>query len=141
MKKVFILFVLTYCLNNSKSGAQVQDTNRSVNQHQADANLLFLKAKKQKTAAWILLGTGAGLATAGFAIGSSSDSFEDNKLTSGALLVIAGGAAAVGSIPLFIASGSNKRKAELMLKNESNSSLRILHNGRTFIALSIKVPL
>ena len=141
MKKVIILFALTYCLSISKSIVQGQDTTQSTRHHQADANLLFLKARKQKTAAWILLGAGAGLATTGFIIGSSSTSFDDNKLTTGAFLIITGGIAMVGSVPFFISSGSNKRRAELMLKNESSSSLRTVHNRRNFIALSIKIPL
>lgn len=141
MKKVITLFAVLYCLNISKSIAQGQDTTQSTSHRQADANLIFLKARKQKTAAWILLGAGAGLGTTGLIIGSSSTSFDDNKLSTGAFLIITGGIAMVGSIPFFISSGSNKRRAELMLKNESSSSLRIVSNRRNFIALSVKMPL
>ena len=134
MKKLIIFTMLLILSATSFS----QQTNPSQALTRAD---YLQKSKKQKTTAWILLGGGAGLATAGFIIGNSSTSFDDNKLTTGALLIIAGGVAMVGSIPFFISAGSNKRKAEIMLKNESNSSLRLLHNRRNFIALSVKIPL
>ena len=61
------------------------------------------KSKGQKTAAWILLGVGVTCAAIA-APGNVS-------LNSLLVLIIGGGAAAIGSIPLFIASAKNKRKA------------------------------
>ena len=61
------------------------------------------KSRNQKTAAWILLGAGVTM----FAIAAPGNvSFG----TLGAL-VVAGSAATLGSIPLFLAAGRNKRKA------------------------------
>ncbi len=61
------------------------------------------KSRGQKTAAWILLGSGATL----LAIAAPGEvSFDILPV-----LVIGGTAATLGSIPLFIASGRNKRKA------------------------------
>lgn len=61
------------------------------------------KSKGQKTAAWILLGVGVTCAAIA-APGNVS-------LNSLPVLIIGGGGAAIGSIPLFIASSRNKRKA------------------------------
>jgi uncharacterized membrane protein YebE (DUF533 family) len=61
------------------------------------------KSKSQKTAAFILLGAGA---VAFIVVSPGNLSFEASGN-----LIVAGGLAALGSIPLFIASGKNKRKS------------------------------
>jgi len=80
------------------------------------------KSKKQKKAAWILVGSGAVLiATAaiiprgdleydGIDIGPySSDKYQNDGIKSGFL--IAGGITALGSIPFFIVSHKNRKRA------------------------------
>jgi hypothetical protein len=79
------------------------------------------KSKKQKTAAFVLLGGGAGLAIAGTAIGVNrwddeigsivSEGENDDAYTAGGVLLVTGVAAMVGSVPLFIAASRNKKKA------------------------------
>lgn len=61
------------------------------------------KSKSQRTSAFILLGTGAALLAIAAPGNVSLDILP--------VLVIGGGAAIVGSIPLFIAAGKNKKKA------------------------------
>jgi hypothetical protein len=68
------------------------------------------KSKNQKTAAWILLGGGVALIGTGFIVGDGKNSTFDDAAT-GAVLAGIGVLSAIGSIPLFIASGKNKRKA------------------------------
>jgi len=88
------------------------------------------KSKKQKKAGWILLGGGVVLiATAaiiprgdleydGITVGPySSDKYQNDGIKSGFL--IAGGITALGSIPFFIVSHKNrKRAASVSLKME-----------------------
>ena len=78
------------------------------------------KSKKQKTAAWILLGGGAIVSTIGTVIASNNvvdeigslfDGTHDAGYATGVSLMGVGIAAMAGSIPLFIASGKNRRKA------------------------------
>ena len=102
MKKIILSVILLLLIVTSFC----QTTNTKLSK-----DYYLQKSKSQKTAAWILLAGGAGLVTVGFITGTSSDSFADNKLTTGAILVATGGAAMLGSIPFFIASGKNKRKA------------------------------
>jgi len=66
------------------------------------------KSKKQKTTAWVLLGGGlaAGVGAAAWA-GSNWES------TGPDVLFVVAGASIISSIPLFIASGKNKKKAEV----------------------------
>jgi len=69
------------------------------------------KSKKQKTAAFVLLGGGAALAVVGTAIGSSSwddeiasivgEGENDNSYMAGGIMMVTGLAAMVGSVPLF----------------------------------------
>jgi len=70
----------------------------------------LLKSKNQKTAAWVLLGGGTALIGLGFLIGDSKNATFDDAGT-GVVLGGIGFLSVVGSIPLFIASGKNKRKA------------------------------
>lgn len=70
------------------------------------------KSKSQRTSAFILLGTGAALLAVAAPGNVSFDILP--------ILVIGGGAAIIGSIPLFIAAGKNKRRAmSLSFKNET----------------------
>jgi hypothetical protein len=68
------------------------------------------KSKNQKTAAWVLLGGGSVLIITGFLIGDRKESSFGDAGT-GAIIGIAGFLSTLGSIPLFIASSRNKRKA------------------------------
>jgi hypothetical protein len=68
------------------------------------------KTKNQKTAGFVLLAGGSALIITGFLIGDSkSSSFGD--AATGAVLGGVGVLSALGSIPLFIASAKNKRRA------------------------------
>ena len=84
-----------------------QKTNDSIPVVQTD---YLLKSKNQKTAAWVLLGGGVALIGAGFLIGDSKNATFDDAGT-GVVLGGIGFLSTIGSIPLFIASGKNKRRA------------------------------
>lgn len=99
------------------------------------------KSKKQKTAAWWLLGGGLVLSTTSMAIGVGKaaddlanafvgiltlnpDPAPQKDYTGETILLIAGTAAIVASIPLFIASGKNKKRGmSLSFKNERSLQL------------------
>jgi uncharacterized membrane protein len=66
------------------------------------------KSKNQKTAAWVLLGGGTAM-VGGSIIWALQDIFSTSSGPS--VLFVTGGVAMIGSIPLFIVSGKNKRKA------------------------------
>ena len=104
----------------------------------------LVKSKNQKTAAWVLLGGGTALIGIGFLIGDSKNSTFDDAAT-GAVLGGIGFLSTIGSIPLFIASGKNKRramKASTFIKMENvrmipNQSL--VQTSYPSIALRIKL--
>ena len=85
-----------------------------------------LKSKNQKSTAWVLLGGGAVLIGAGFLIGDRKESSFDDAGT-GVVIGGIGVLATLGSIPLFIASAKNKRKARALttsFKMEETSRIR-----------------
>ena len=105
MKKITTPLLLMILLTSHSLSAQTKDT-------------WLLKSKHQKTAAWIMLGGGTTLFIVGgvvaahglFDIISDPDKV-NNNLGVGGALAITGGAAMLGSIPLFIAASGNKHKA------------------------------
>ena len=128
MKKVMVYFLLLAMPATSFC----QMTNDSVPVVKTD---YLTKSKNQKTAAWVLLGGGAALIGTGFLIGDNKNSTFDDAAT-GAVLGGIGVLSAIGSIPLFIASGKNKRKA---LKMSANFKIE---NGTTsYPAVALKIKL
>jgi len=96
MKKIMVYFLLLVLPATSFC----QQTNDSVPVVKTD---YLGKSKSQKTAAFIFLGIGVTTLTIA-AVG-------DVNFDALGVLVVVGGAATIASIPLFIASGKNKRKA------------------------------
>jgi hypothetical protein len=102
------------------------------------------KSKSQKTAAWVLLGGGTVLIGTGFLIGDSKNSSFDDAAT-GAVLGGIGVLSAIGSIPLFIASGKNKRKAMNMTTSIKMEQATMIQNlsfvQRSYPAIALKINL
>lgn len=110
------------------------------------------KSRKQKTTGFILAGGGVVLGIIGSAIISED---ADNCATvygcsaviiefgSGHALVIIGVLAAAGSIPFFISSGKNARKAaQISFKNEPTYIPKYVGNiPRAIPSLSFSIPL
>lgn len=158
MKKLLFICLVTLWVS-TQTKAQMRDTTLIITTHKVDANSLIQKSKKQKTAAWIMLGGGAGMALAGLVImakdaGQETAGLlitvftlgtvipeEPKKSTAGPVLAIAGTGAMLGSIPLFSASAKNKRKANLILKHETvffNPQLNIKEH---FLSLGLRINL
>ena len=70
------------------------------------------KSKKQKTAAWILLGGGTAIAVGGFATFDSSwDSGSASTTDIAGIIGTVGFLTGLASIPYFISAGKNKKTA------------------------------
>lgn len=141
MKKIFLnsfLLLAWFIVSVSNVKAQTQLTKE----------VYLQKSKQQKTAAWILLGGGAALATAGgiwwsqtFTIFGETSSEES---TAGALVAI-GGVAMLSSIPLFISSAKNKGRAESVTVNLKFEKLMTFQKASVknsnYPAISVRIPL
>lgn len=113
------------------------------------------KSKKQKTAAFVLLGGGAALTVTGTAIAASrvyneigsiiTEGENDDTYVAGGIMVATGLAAMVGSVPLFIASGRNKRKAAKITAAIKLENRQLLLGQfismRSYPAASVKISL
>ena len=148
MKEKFLI-CLVFLLAVNVSAFTQQPNSRT------DKEYLLLKSKHQNTGAWILLGGGAALTAVGLAIGVSSvynelgsvitTGKDDHSFVAGEAVLITGFASMAGSIPLFIASARNKRRAMetvLTLKMESRPKIenRSIYSSR-YPAMSIKFSL
>jgi hypothetical protein len=105
------------------------------------------RSKNQKTAGWLLLAGGTTMAVTGIILFSKADFWksEDNgSADAGGFLLLGGVLADLGSIPLFISSATNARRAAtLSFKNEK--VLVPLHNNLVWnavpaISLKIQLP-
>ena len=112
------------------------------------------KSKSQNTAAWIVFGTGTVLASVGLAIGlkEATDALigilflqQPKSSNGGEALFYSGLATMAGSIPLFIASSKNKKRARAVsasFKMENRSTIHQSALVRTsFPSLSLKLNL
>ena|SRR5688572_11757878 len=129
MKKFIVVFMLL--------AASVISFGQPVNTPVVPVETDYLKKSRgQKTAAWILLGTGATI----FAIVAPGNVSFDVL----GPLVIVGGLATLGSAPLFIAGAKNKRKARLSpaikMENAPVTQLVSLVN-RSYPAIAIRISL
>lgn len=137
MKKIMVCFVgLVFSIT-----CLCQKTNDSVPTVEKD---YLQKSKNQKTAGWILLGGGTALIVTGFIIGNGENSTFDDA-AEGALLAGVGVLSALGSIPLFVASGRNKKIAMKMTTRIKMENTAIPEKQslaqRSYPALAFKISL
>lgn len=87
------------------SSCMLRPANQSIKQ--VNERGLFKKSINKRSAGWIMLvgGTLVGL------IGASLPSDQIGPSDEGAVMILIGGASMIGSIPFFISSGINRRKA------------------------------
>jgi hypothetical protein len=103
MKRIFIFVMLLLVMSTAFS--QQLPSNQPLTQQD-----YVKKSKNQKTVAWILLAGGVGLIGTGLLIGNGDEtSFDD--AASGGIVAGVGVASALVSIPVFLASTRNKKKA------------------------------
>tara|TARA_R110002073_G_scaffold72537_1_gene177241 strand:+ start:220879 stop:221292 length:414 start_codon:yes stop_codon:yes gene_type:complete len=119
MKRSFLGIVIVLFTFTSASGQQ--NTQASKQSSQDVYTAYMKKHKTNRTAGWITLGSGVAMIVGGYAI-NTGDGIIDNDTTNnnkGLWLSYFGAATTLASIPLFIASGNNKRKAKIELKNST----------------------
>jgi hypothetical protein len=111
MKQIILLALLSVFATASFS--QQTET-----KHLLTSDEYLKKSKKQKTAAWILLGGGSFIGVIGLAT-FKLDFNEHVNNSASSIFFFTGTAAAISSIPFFISSKKNKKKAaSISLVNE-----------------------
>lgn len=117
-------------------------------------NEYLLKAKKQNSAAKVLLITGGAFSVTGFAlgaanvwdeIGASIDNRRDGGYVTGMVFMITGAVAMASSIPLFIAASKNRRRSTTgsvsLVMNEHYEIRHVSMITNRHPALSLKINL
>ena len=125
MLKLLFTFVLLLVLSNISYSQQVSPAPQLTKQD------YLKKSKSQKTIAWILAGTGVTSVIISIATIDGTEIFSsiegNNKpINRFGILIFGGCIVSLSSIPFFISSGKNKRKAmSLSLKMEQVPQLQI----------------
>ena len=141
MKKIAVLILMLVIYTSGFN----QQTNIKSSLTKTD---YLKKSKKQKATAWVLLGTGALLdIVSAIAAPKHASSFyydpgtQSSSSNTGAILIVAGTATMLGSIPLFIAASSNRNKAvSLSFKNEIVPQFKNYSSVHTAVpSISIKI--
>lgn len=93
------------------------------------------KSKKQKTAGFILLGSGAAVFTGGVVAMQHSESKGENEFP----FMVGGLAMSIVSIPFFISSASNKHKAKLYMRMEALMLTPNMKTGQDINSIGIRI--
>ena len=102
----------------------------------------MIKNQKNKKAAWICLGGGAGLFLVGTAVGTAGLlDWDSSQMGAGGGMMLAGIVGAAVSIPLFISAGGNKRKALIHFSSTQNTVANIKFDNSNSFGISLKIPL
>lgn len=103
MKKIFALAItIILAINNF-----AQDTNAMATKKE----YYLQKAKNQKTTGFVLLGVGTVSAAVGFILFANNYDSNTSTTDMGGFMLLGGIVCDLASIPFFISSGSNNRKA------------------------------
>ena len=132
MHKVFYLLIAI--ILSISSAAQLTDSSKALIKQE-----FLQKSKRQKTTAWILLGTGLALDFAG-SLWVVNDPFANGP----AVLVAVGTTSILASIPFFIISAKNKKKAmkvEAFFKMEKAPLLTDTYSNPAFPSFHIQINL
>jgi hypothetical protein len=128
MKKSIVLVTVIIALFTNCYCQKVSTTDQIGKQY--TSNDYLIKAKKQKTAAWVCLGGGLAMATTGAALSLSKASNDiillfiwdapatTTDYTGETILLFTGVAGMLTSIPLFIASSKNKQRAKISVTSQ-----------------------
>lgn len=113
-----------------------------------EASDYLLKSRNQKTGAFILMGLGCAAVITGIIIESKnsvdnlySTIVDESTNNSGAIIAGAGAGLILGSIPLFIASSRNKKKANVSAGSQPTGFGVPANIGKNITGISMTIPL
>ena len=140
------LYLLILVLSFQIPQAQIIE-NTTTKSQQESFDYHTLKQKRNKTAAWIMVGSGLVMTVVGLTLNSADESAELLLLDlvdvpnshEGDWLIVLGSTTTVASIPFFISAGKNKRKAALSFKREQNliGNITFRKSNNLSVALTI----
>jgi hypothetical protein len=144
MKKL-ILLMIAIILQKSSVYCQLDSSVAKTNK-QFESNAYLLKAKKQKTAAWVCLGGGYALVATGLILANSKNSEDQlNNLTlySGEYLpmMVTGATAMLASISLFNSAKKIKHNATLKVAFQKGAEGLPVALSKKITGLTLSIPM
>jgi len=142
---IFCLFLFFLIAIQQIQSQVIEPTTNKSSQELYDFHTL--KQKKNKTAAWIMLGGGLVMTMAGLVVNSEDEVGEMltlgfmkfEKVHKGDWMIYLGSASTLASVPFFIAAGKNKRKAWLSLKGESITFSNLSYKKSKHLSLALTI--
>ena len=105
-----------------------------------DHDFYLVKSKNQKKTGRVLLYSGAGLVAVGLLIGTPRNA-SFNQAGFGVVVGGIGALLAIGSIPAFISSGNNKRKAMLVVRDQPAPLGLPIAVSKNITGLTFSIPI
>lgn len=133
-QKLLIFLALLFAFNLTLAQEIEPQFNNS---QQEDFNFYMGQHKKLKKTGYLLLGIGGGLIVGGVAVIAASDTWDN--VGGGALMISFGSLTSIASVPVFIVSGSKKRKAKTYLEGGVSSMTNPSLNYSKHAAISLKI--
>ncbi len=149
MKKLILVLTLTclICnLNAQVNPGEIQKPMTDIEQGQHYKK----KSKNQKTTAWILLTGGAAVSLGGMIIQAGTETLgilvymtgtEPEYNQTGNYVAYAGLSTMATSIPFFIASGKNKKRANIALQQQKITMGHKINQEVAYQSISLKIKL
>jgi len=133
---IFLVLIFTFQLVQ----CQVTDTLTQKSQQEM-YDFHIQKHKKLKKTGWILLGAGLVTVGGGYAIAATSDGLfgSGDGFEAGSILIMTGTLSMAASIPVFIISGSNKRKAEAILETGNIGFGSIPFDNQRYVSVGLRI--
>jgi len=151
IKTAAIIFVFISCLFSP--GIQAQHIENTYSDLQLKDNQYYSKKhKKQKSTAWILM-TGGSVLTIGGMVGQAATATKDflsilivqeapEKINlTGTYVAYAGLATMASSIPFFISSGKNKKRANIALTQEKITMGHKINQQTNYNSIALRISL
>jgi hypothetical protein len=144
-KTLAFIYALSYSFIITTVQAQ-QMENSTTRPENKDFRYYSKKQKNQKTTAWIMLAGGSVLAAGGVVLATKEliiDPLNGEEVNPvGANIMFYGGLASMAtSIPLFIASGKNKKRAQISLQQEKITMGNKISQQTNYQSICLKISL
>ena len=132
-KQILIIASFLFSITLNAQVETNQETQKKVSNEEL-GKMYRQKGKEQKIVGFVFLGVGLA-----FAVNAYHLTNEDlSKVSTSAII---SGACLLVSIPLFVSSGKNKRKAEILFQQNSLSTNLNIKGNKSIMSMGIGIPI
>ena len=132
-KQILIIASFLFSITLNAQVETNQETQKKVSNEEL-GKMYRQKGKEQKIVGFVFLGVGLAFAANAYRLSNEDLSkVSTSAIISGACLLV--------SIPLFVSSGKNKRKAEILFQQNSLSTNLNIKGNKSIMSLGIGIPI